>query len=273
MAFIDGGEAVRQRLRASRAKTALAAVWAIGILAAVGLMVSPRFLPKPIPRVFRGLSGEELLAMDLNDYAERVYLREAGKAEPNDPIPWYGLAAARTRLGKLEEAESSARRSIEIAPDRGEGHSLLARALMAQARPADALKAARNGAVRAPGFVALRQDEAMALVHLGDLPGAEKVYADLAAKDPDNPVWLAHRATALFGLDRFVESRKFLDEAIMKARALVEADRENTPRLQEVMSLCEPVEKSLAAKGFPTQVPAWSGPGEEPPRLPLAPRQ
>jgi len=257
MAFLEGGEAVARRLKANRARAALVAVWGIAVVAACGLALSHHVIRKPIPKSMRDLSGDEFMAGGNYDYAERTYLQEITKADPADPKPWYGLAQAQMKLRKLAKAEASARRSLEIAPQRPEGRFHLARVLMASGRPEDAIKEARTGLERAPDRHDLKDIEGLALTELGDLIGAEKIYAELCKADPKNPVWGVRRASALHELGRNAQSREVLDAAIMRMRSAVDEDPNDFRKIETMMGLSRRLHRSLTAAGHPTKVDAW----------------
>jgi predicted Zn-dependent protease len=193
------------------------------------------------------------------DQAERR-LRVEVKSDPGNPRLWFGLSQASLMLGKAAEAEAAAREGVRLSPKSGEGYFHLAKALIAVGKPAEALKAAREGLAAEPGNLSLRDLEATALTHSGDLVSAEAIYGELVRKEPENPVWLVKRSRALLGLDRFGESRDALDSAMSKARSLAEQDVARIDVLETVMQMAEEIDGLLVQKGLPTKLPAWVAP-------------
>ncbi|HEY9508385.1 MAG TPA: alkaline phosphatase family protein [Verrucomicrobiae bacterium] len=74
-----------------------------------------------------------LLLLRLREWTALEELaRAAVELEPDDPLPWLGLAEASLRRQKLVEAETAARRAIQLKYFLSDAHFILARALVAQ---------------------------------------------------------------------------------------------------------------------------------------------
>jgi len=260
MAFVEDNETVSERLKARPLSLALTALWVLGTAAAVVMMVVPMTMqPRKGNDPYARFSTDELMAAACYDQAERRLVADVER-DPANPHLRFALSQASLMLGRSAEAEAAAREGVRLAPKSGEGYFHLARALIAAGKPAEALKAAREGVAFEPENLRLRDMEATALTHSGDLVSAEAIYVELIRKEPENPVWLVRRSRALLGLDRFGESRDALDAAIAKARSLADKDPANTGTLEAVMQMSEEIDGLLAQKGAPTKLPAWTGP-------------
>ena len=105
--------------------------------------------------------------------------------EPANPAAWFGMGKLAFSLGLTDDAIESLRKVVLLAPDRGEGHALLARAL-AGSDPAGAMEAAKTAADLDPTAAhwslvgdLLRRD--------GQSEAALTAYERAMALDPDDP--------------------------------------------------------------------------------------
>lgn len=133
-------------------------------------------------------------------YAETGRTREAMKLrqewcdrDPANPAAWFGIGKLALSLGLPEQATKALETVVALAPDRAEGHALLARA-EATLDPAAALEAARRAAdldPTAPHFTLLGDT----LSRGGDRDEAAAAYEQALVLDPDD-------ARAKQGLER-----------------------------------------------------------------------
>jgi tetratricopeptide (TPR) repeat protein len=118
--------------------------------------------------------------------------------DPGSPAAWFGLGKLAYALGLPEEAATALKNVVALAPQRAEGHALLARA-QATLDPAAALEAAQRAADLDPTapHLALLGD---ALFRGGRNDEAAAAYEKALALDPADD-----RARA--GLDRLRPTR------------------------------------------------------------------
>ena len=124
-------------------------------------------------------------------YAESGRTREAMKLrqewcdrDPANPAAWFGIGKLALSLGLPEEAAAALKNVVALAPQRAEGHALLARA-EATLDPAAALEAARRAAdldPTAPHLTLLGD----ALFRGGKSDEAAAAYERALALDPDD---------------------------------------------------------------------------------------
>jgi len=124
-------------------------------------------------------------------YAESGRTREAMKLrqewcdrDPANPAAWFGIGKLAYSLGLPEEAAAALKNVVALAPQRAEGHALLARA-EATLDPAAALEAARRAADLDPtaSHLTLLGD---ALFRGGERDEAAAAYERALAIDPDD---------------------------------------------------------------------------------------
>ena len=82
-----------------------------------------------------------LLAIDAGHYRNAVLLllRRAVKRAPDFRAAWIELSRAQTEMHELDDAAASARRAIELDPERAGGHIALANALARSSRADEAV--------------------------------------------------------------------------------------------------------------------------------------
>ncbi len=124
-------------------------------------------------------------------YAESGRTREAMRLrqewcdrDPANPAAWFGIGKLALSLGLPEQATKALKTVVALAPQRAEGHALLARA-EATLDPAAALEAARRAAdldPTAPHFTLLGDT----LSRGGDREEAAAAYEQALVLDPDD---------------------------------------------------------------------------------------
>jgi uncharacterized protein (TIGR02466 family) len=109
--------------------------------------------------------------------------RTAVAAKPSDRIAWHNLAAAEGDLGRVAEAESAARRAIDLGIKAPETRLVLGRALQGLHRLDEAQRAFEDAIRLRPGYVEAHRDLAQLLwMRLGDVNAAlAPVRAAIAA--------------------------------------------------------------------------------------------
>lgn len=124
------------------------------------------------------------------------------------------LGIVSRRLGRLEEAESLMRRSVECAPGNPEYRSNLGQLLAARGKLADGIAELGQALALAPGFRPARLARARLANQARDHAQAEQHARQLvAADDRDSEAWSA-LGSALYGLQRADEAATALRRAV-----------------------------------------------------------
>ncbi len=163
-------------------------------------------------------------------------------ADPGDHAALQLLGIACRRLDRLDEAEWSMRRSVELAPDNAEYRSNFGQLLAMQGRHAESLEQLKRSVELAPGFRPAR----LALVRVANQAGqaalAEPHARTLIAADGgDAEAWSA-LGSALFALQRTAEAI----EALRHATAISPAYGIARQNLASVLAADDRSEEALA---------------------------
>jgi len=119
------------------------------------------------------------LARDLGQVTQMLdYCQRAQERDPLNFLPYLSMGLAYLYLGKLEAAETAARRRLELSPEGYGGYLQLADVLLAEGKPQDALAAARQE----PGEDGRLVGLALAYHALGRTALADRALRELRAK-------------------------------------------------------------------------------------------
>jgi TolB-like protein/DNA-binding winged helix-turn-helix (wHTH) protein/tetratricopeptide (TPR) repeat protein len=119
------------------------------------------------------------LARDLGQFTAMIdYCQRAQARDPLNFVPYLRMALAYLYLGKLQAAETAARRRIELSPEGYGGYLQLTDVLLAEGKPQDALAAARQERSEDSRLVGL----ALAYHALGRAAQADQALHELRAK-------------------------------------------------------------------------------------------
>jgi tetratricopeptide (TPR) repeat protein len=119
------------------------------------------------------------LARDLGQVTQMLdYCQRAQERDPMNFLPYLRMGLAYLYLGKLEAAETAARRRLELSPEGYGGYLQLADVLLAEGKPQDALAAARQE----PGEDGRLVGLALAYHALGRTALADRALRELRAK-------------------------------------------------------------------------------------------
>lgn len=140
-------------------------------------------------------------------------------AVPGDDRAALARLRALADLRRWPDLETAARQALSTMPDRADVHAHLARALLLQNRPEEAVDAAERGLQVAPGDDWLGRVLTSALVAAGRTDEAAGLLANLLANDPDS-----YHVRVLAA--RVALRRLELPEAEDHARAALGADPE-----------------------------------------------
>lgn len=118
--------------------------------------------------------------------AAAEHLERASLAKPADGEVWLALAMARIRLGRGQEAEAAARRSLDIAALDVRAWTVLGDALADQGRGEDAAAAYRHALRLDPGFLPALANAAIVRAQLGQTAAAASILERALGLAPDD---------------------------------------------------------------------------------------
>jgi len=139
--------------------------------------------------------GNVLKHVRETDEAERAFRRSIELAE--GPQALSNLGSLLRRRGQWAEGEAACRRAIEIAPAFGDAWHHLTLLLVAQARIAEAIVAARQATALLPPGKRRRGSYTRALVNAGHIDDAVAMFREWLVEEPDNPYVRHHLAACL----------------------------------------------------------------------------
>ena len=142
--------------------------------------------------------GNVLVEAHRFDEADAAY-RRCLELQPTYVDALSNLATIHSKRGEHAEAESLCRRAIAARPEFGQGWYNLSVALLAQKRIDEGLAANSRAILLWPKHLQARDAVARALVFLGRLDEAAKLYREWLKVDPDNPVIRHHLAACSGG--------------------------------------------------------------------------
>ncbi|MEA2560470.1 MAG: eukaryotic-like serine/threonine-protein kinase [Acidobacteriota bacterium] len=135
----------------------------------------------------------------------RRLVEEAVTHAPDEPMPWVAQARLLLLESKPKEAESAARKAVELGPDFDRGYTMLGEALLAQGRQDEGLKELQRGVEVGQGYLRARLALAFRLKSASRLDEAAVEYRKVLAYDPDHPT-AKHNLAAIY-----LESGRYLD--------------------------------------------------------------
>jgi predicted TPR repeat methyltransferase len=142
--------------------------------------------------------GNVLVETQQFDDAAKAY-RKALALQPNHGDALSNLATICAKRGDHVEAEALCRRAIALQPDFGAAWYNLSLALLGQERITEGLEANSRAILLWPKHLQARDVVARALVFLGRLDEAARLYREWLQVDPDNPVIQHHLAACSGG--------------------------------------------------------------------------
>jgi len=131
--------------------------------------------------------------------------RRALDLKPDFPQAWNNRGNVLMRLNRRDEAETCYRRALELAPGWADAHSHLSEALQATNQPEEALVHARQAVVLDPNDPSFQTCLGNALRELGRWDEALSVYDAALEKHPGHSSLLFNRSLALLYFGRFPE--------------------------------------------------------------------
>lgn len=131
------------------------------------------------------LSSIGSILVDSDPKSAIPYLEEASRLAPGRSMYLTTLGVAYLKVGRLNEAESAFRRSIELDPDEPSARNNLGIVLTQRGKLDEAISVLRELLDRSPGFINARSNLAIALAESGDLQSAEREVRKALAKNPD----------------------------------------------------------------------------------------
>ncbi len=137
----------------------------------------------------------EALAVDGDPAAGLIYLDEAVEMHPQEPHAWLALASAHGELNDEPASGEALRKGIQAAPGSGELHMALARWLLKNEQPSQALEHARAATGLDPEQSDWRIEQAEILRDLGRTEEALPELRAALATQPEN--WPARKALGL----------------------------------------------------------------------------
>lgn len=137
--------------------------------------------------------GNVLVGLQRIDDAIAAYSRSA-ELDPQAPEAHNNLGSLYRRRGDLEAAEAACRHAVQLCADFAAAWYNLSRVLIERNQVAEGLQAHAKAITLMPRNVQSRDQVVRALVLLGELDEAARLYREWLAEDPDNPVALHHLA-------------------------------------------------------------------------------
>ena len=125
------------------------------------------------------------LLLDSDPVAALPYLEEASRLAPGRSSFLTSLAVAYLKVGRMAEAESALRRSLELDPDESSANSNLGIILTKTGRYDEAIRVFRDLLERDPNFYTARNNLAIALAEKGNLAAAEREVQKALTTRPD----------------------------------------------------------------------------------------
>jgi predicted TPR repeat methyltransferase len=116
------------------------------------------------------------------------------------PQAHNNLATLHRRHGRWTEAEAACRQALQADPDLSDAWYNLSLILLGQGRVREGLEANSRAILLWPRQLLAREQVLRALIVLGQLDEAARLYRDWLAEDPDNPVVQHQYAACLQGL-------------------------------------------------------------------------
>ncbi len=178
--------------------------------------VKPLFLPTPTPTrsaLSYALEGDALFVAGKLDAAIAAY-QQAVQVDPNDAQVWAKLARIQTyssallttdpeRLKRLQEAQASADKAVELAPDDSNAHAIRAFVLDWHANPS------LVGEKKAQELLAEAEQEAVRALQL----------------DNQNTLALAFYAEILVDQQKWVQAEQYIRQAVEQDPGLMDVHR------------------------------------------------
>lgn len=164
-----------------------------------------------------------VIARAQGDHATALVHFERAAAIDAAPAMLHDLAELQLRLGRLAEAEATARRAI-AAPDAAAlAWHLLGLALVAAGKLAESRAAFEQVVTREPGSIEARNNLGIVRQRLGELDGARRDYEGALALDPDNAAAHANLASVLGELGQHEAALDHAGRAVAREPGLVGA--------------------------------------------------
>lgn len=199
--------------------------------------------------------GDYLLAMqyqrERNVAAAEALFKRAILRKPAWSRAYAGLAnlLGRYSVGRLDEAEKEARKAVELEPNWGRGHDILAVILRLAGRFKDAEAEAKRAVACDPLDAAPRNNYANLLLEMKRYKDAEAQYRAAIVADGENARPHYNLAVLFARTDRFKEAVKSLKTAIELAPNLRE-EAAADPELDDLRGRTD-FEKLVAASPAP----------------------
>lgn len=178
--------------------------------------IQPLFLPTPTPTrsaLSYALEGDALFVAGKLDAAIAAY-QQALQVDPNDALVWAKLARIQTyssallttdpqRLARLQEAQASADKAVELAPDDSSAHAIRAFVLDWHANP---------------GLVGEKAAQEL-------LTQAEQEAVRALQLDNQNTLALAFYAEILVDQQKWAQAEQYIRQALEKDPGLMDVHR------------------------------------------------
>ncbi|MGQ9833695.1 MAG: tetratricopeptide repeat protein [Candidatus Villigracilaceae bacterium] len=178
--------------------------------------IQPLFLPTPTPTrsaLSYALEGDALFVAGKLDAAIAAY-QQALQVDPNDALVWAKLARIQTyssallttdpqRLARLQEAQASADKAVELAPDDSSAHAIRAFVLDWHANPS------LIGEKAAQELLTQAEQEAVRALQL----------------DNQNTLALAFYAEILVDQQKWAQAEQYIRQALEKDPSLMDVHR------------------------------------------------
>jgi len=117
---------------------------------------------------------------------ELTLYTDMARSSPQAFVPHFNLGNELAKAGRLEDAEVSLARAVQVAPGRADGWNNLGSVRLSLGKDVGAEEAYAEAVRLKPDFVVALKNLAAALVRRGRHDDAANVYADLLARDADD---------------------------------------------------------------------------------------